>query len=44
MLAYLVIHNNFFTAVYLEPIANIKCRIFRFHLEQCFIRKIQKQL
>ena len=43
MFAYLVIHNSFVTAVEMKPIAYMKCQIFLFHLEQCFIQKLQEK-
>ena len=37
--AYLVIHNNYVTTMYMEAISNIKLHIQQFYLEQYFIQK-----
>ena len=39
MLVFLVIHNIFIYDVYIEDIANMKCRIYHLHLEKWFIQK-----
>ena len=40
ILTYLVIHNNYDTAVYMEPIAYMKFQLNQFHMERYFIRQI----
>ena len=41
ILAPLVIHNNFVTDVYMEPIADIKFHPHQFHMKPYFIQQIQ---
>ena len=40
MLEYLVIHNDYVSAVYRESIADLKYQLQQFNLEKCFIQKI----
>ena len=44
ILSSLVTHNNFATAVYIEPITNTKYHICQFYMEQCFIRQLQENI
>ena len=39
MLESLVIHHSFFSDVYREDIADIKCQLHHLHLEQYFIQQ-----
>ena len=44
MLTFLVVHNKYVTDVWMEPIANIKCKIHQFHVKECFIYKKRYQM
>ena len=44
MLAYLVIHNCFITAVLMEHISGMKCQIRQFHFSNILFNKDKKKI